>query len=147
MRVAFVSIILFSGLQVFLLFLAGFVYFWIKYEDEVTASGESLGFVIGESKEDVYSKVFANLAALSGKREEIFISIEVDSNLSPKVGVDEGFQVLMQTYMHPVGTKEFMEKDVWKFYLNASRFNVVKLTFCNDKLCEIYRHRKVFEIP
>src|SRR5690606_36742846 len=107
----------------------------------------ALGFEIGETKEQVYDSAFKNLSDLSGRRIEIFIPVKISGDISSKIGVKQDFEVLAQTYLHDIGFEGFRGRDTWTFYLNASRLNVVKLSFCDDKLCEIYRHKKVLELP
>src|SRR5690625_4729628 len=140
------SIFLFVILQVLVFLLVGLFYFWLGYEDELVTEGEALGFRIGQTKERVYDSAFRSLSALSGGRTEIFIPVKVSGDMSSAIGVKQDFEVLAQTYLHDIGFADFRNRDTWTFYLNASRLNVVKLSFCGDKLCEIYRHKKVLEL-
>ena len=77
----------------------------------------------------------------------IFVEIKVDNVSSALLGTNADYTLLSQTLLHDVGFPYFNDKDEWNFYFNGTYFDSLSLKFCDDKLCEIYRHKKKFELP
>lgn len=77
----------------------------------------------------------------------LFIRVEADNELAKRAGVLPGSTLLVQTRLDPSGWEYFQDLDTWTFYLNGSFSNSMRLTFEDDTLVKIYRHRKEFELP
>ena len=140
------SIIIIVSVVLFLL-LTYFFYLWYTYIDETVTSGEAFGLDIGDSKLDTYNKIWDAISYLNYEPSSVYIEIEVNAEVSELLATDPGYKVLVNTLLHKSGYESFKNKDRWDFYFNSSYFNKLSLTFCEDKLCEIHRHRKFFEIP
>ena len=138
---------LFVVATVLLALLIYFFYLWYTYIDETVTSGEAYGFTIGDTKFDTYNKISGAISDLNYHPSSVFIEIEVNEDLSELLATDPGYKIMANTLLHEGGYNSFKGKDRWDFYFNRSYFNSLSLKFCEDKLCEIYRHRKFFEIP
>ncbi|WP_339674173.1 hypothetical protein [Dasania marina] len=123
------------------------IYLWLTYIDETTSSGSAYGLEIGSSKQDVYKSLSRILGQLKRSDESVFIEIKVTDDTARDLATNPDFNVMVEPQFHEIGFSTFEKKDTWTFYINTSYFNSLKLKFCNDKLCEIYRHRKYFELP
>ena len=130
-----------------ILLLAYPVYLWVTYINEAVTTGSGFGFQIGDTKREVYSELNAALTELSGKNGKAFIQIKSNPQLAPFIATEDDFDVMIRPRFHEIGYEGFEKQDVWKFYIDASYFNTLKLEFCDGKLCRIYRHRKYFELP
>jgi hypothetical protein len=87
------------------------------------------------------------LSKIKKESESIFIQVKSNDELAPYVATDPDFDVMLRPLFHEIGYESFAAKDNWEFYVNASFTNVLKLEFCEGKLCKIHRHRKYFELP
>lgn len=125
-----------------------FFYYWLTLIHETTTSGTAYGFTIGDDKHTTYSKAYKNLKKLSTSRyNRIYISVVADESMASRIGVRVGDSFITQTRLDVVAYANFEKRDFWKFYLEEPFSNSLKLKFCDDKLCEIYRHRQYFELP
>lgn len=122
-------------------------YMYATYISDDVISGDGYGFSIGDSKKEAYQKVRSALAKIHPEDRRVFIEIEVSSEASELLATDPDYHVMIETRLDDVGFEKFSSQDMWKFYLSANRFDSLRLTFCNDLLCSIYRHRKNFEFP
>lgn len=138
------KIVISSGLII--LIAAYPVYLWATYIDEVITEGDAYGFQIGESKREVYGKLSRELKSIVEHGESIFIEIKSTSDIEEYVATKKDHSVMIRPSFHGVGFSKFRMKNQWDFYVGGSYFNSLKLNFCDDKLCRIYRHRKYFEI-
>lgn len=118
-----------------------------NYSDNLIVSGSKYGLTIGMSKEEVYDRLLPAIQNAQDGSTTVFIEVEITSDISEVAATNVGTPVLIQTYLNDIGKTSFRKKDYWKLYVNGSRFNTLSLTFCEGKLCEIYRHRKSFELP
>ena len=122
-------------------------YLWATYIDEITSSGSMYGLTIGDSKETVYAELYRALESIEGRPREVYISVKVTSEAAELLATRPDYKILVPSYLHDVGYPKFAKMDRWDFYFENSLFNRLSLKFCEDKLCEIYRHRKYFEVP
>tara|TARA_R110002074_G_scaffold175316_1_gene338530 strand:+ start:184 stop:627 length:444 start_codon:yes stop_codon:yes gene_type:complete len=122
------------------------VYMWYTYIDDTSVTGSAYGLNIGDSKYEVYGDLPLALTGLS-EFGRTFIEIKVDKATEVTLATNSDYTVFAQTLLHDIGYEKFKSLDSWEFYVNASYFNSLKLKFCEDKLCEIHRHRKYFELP
>ena len=122
-------------------------YLWFTYIDESVTVGSAYGFQIGDKKKDVYESLPLKLNNLKEADESIFIQIKVTDEIATTLATRTGFDVMIEPLFHDVGYTVFSSQNTWYFYINGSFFNSLKLEFCEEKLCKIYRHRKYFELP
>ncbi len=110
-----------------------FMFLKVTYIDDTVDSGEAYGFRIGDDKENSYKKarqIFAD--------KKVYILYPLGLN---KHGPHKRFLFLGNEYQMIEARK------VWEIYFNEGFFDFIKLTFENDALTSIYRHRKNFELP
>ena len=136
-----ISALLFIALSSCVLFL------WITYISEEIQSGEAYGFVIGQSKKDVYRSIPKELPKHLYSHDVMMIQVEVESAYSEFLATDAGHSILISPVFSLVGLSEFSKKNEWAIYINGSYKNVIKLKFCDDRLCSVYRHRQYFDLP
>ena len=132
---------------VLLILITYFFFLWYTYIDETVTSGEAFGLNIGNTKLDTYSKIWGAISDLNYDPSSVYIEIEVNADVSELLATDPGYKIMANTLLHEIGYESFKKEDRWDFYFNSSYFNSLSLRFCEDKLCEIHRHRKFFEIP
>ncbi len=131
------------------IFVLGFyvLFMWLNYEDRTFSGGSAYGFSIGQSKEKCFKNIYNNLTSLESGFTEIYIAITVTEGIEGSLVSEAGKKLLVQTYLDDEHAGDFMNTDKWKFYLNASYFNFIELTFEDGNLAEVYRHKKKFDIP
>lgn len=101
--------------------------------DKIVTDGEAYGFTIGDSKQDTYKK-----AQIIFKDKKIFILYPLErGNFGPhkKISMTDSEFLMINTHEN------------WDFYFDEGFFDFIKLTFKDDKLVKIYRHRKRSELP
>jgi hypothetical protein len=108
-------------------------YRWLTYIDDAITSGDGYGFSIGDSKEQTFEKA-NNLY----QNKKVFILYPVDHQ---GFGPHREFKFTKDEYVL------IKDCDFWKFYYSTGYFDLVTLTFEQNKLVRIYRHRKKFELP
>lgn len=125
---------------------------WVGYlyatyiSDDVTV-GDAYGFSIGDSKQEAYEKVRRAIAEIHPEDRRVFIEVKVSNEAAEFLATNPDYPVMVEIYLHDIGFERFASMDRWEFYLSAKRFDSLTLTFCDDRLCSIYRHRKNFELP
>ena len=123
-------------------------YLWLTYIDDTVVEGSAYGFQIGDSKLATYEKAIEALYDLSSTGYTApYIDLKVSKELESSLSTRTDHTLLVQTLLHDVGYEKFSNLDTWEFYIDGSYFNAIKLKFCKESLCEIYRHRKYFELP
>jgi hypothetical protein len=122
-------------------------YLWVTYIDESITDGTAYGFKIGTDKETVYKSLPLLLNKLKGNQESVFIQIKSTDEFAQALATKPDFDVMIEPLFHDVKYALFTKNETWSFYINASFFNSITLKFCENKLCEIRRHRKYFELP
>lgn len=110
-----------------------FFYWWITYIDKTVTKGEAYGFKIGQTKEEVYA---AARDVFAGKSVYILYPLDHQDH-----GPHKEIKFLDSEY------NLIADRDSWEIYYNQTYFNTLWLSFENDSLIEIYRHRKNFELP
>lgn len=118
-----------------LLAVAGYTgYLWATYLDETVVSGTAYGFTIGASRQEVLA---AARSLNDHPRAVVYISY------GPRTG--DHFSIAPSQ----VRIEQLQAHDQWDVLLDGSDkfFNSVRLTFNDDRLVEIHRHRQRFEIP
>lgn len=126
---------------------AAFLYMFAQFERKVITQGAYLGLAIGDTKKDVYRQVSSALAELSPSDSRAFVEIEVDSAVAGILGMSSGRHAIVQHGLEPAGFEYFRKTDQWRFHIGASYMNLLTLKFCDDRLCQITRMKKPFELP
>lgn len=110
-------------------------FLWVTYIDHTVTSGQKYGFTIGTNKDQTYKAV----AKATDKHPKLFMYI----TYGPLAGDHMAFLPTPENY------NKAQNHNYWSLLLdgNGEFFNVIKLKFENEKLSEIYRHRKYFEAP
>ena len=106
---------------------------WLTYIDDTIVSGEGYGLKIGETKIQVFDR-----AANSFQDEKIFILYPIDKR---------GYGPHRKFEFTSAGYQLIKDRNMWKFYYSDGFFDSLKLTFRDEHLIEIHRHRKKFELP
>ena len=109
------------------------IYLRFTYIDKLVEQGEAYGFCIGDSKKDSYQKARQIFAG-----EKVYILYPLDSN---NFGPHKEFYFFDNEY------QMIADRKIWTFYFNDGFFDFIKLSFNNDVLSSIHRHRKKFELP
>ena len=110
-------------------------FLWASYISETTSSGSAYGFSIDSSKAE-------SAAALSDFRRAHPKAVVYVSS-GPRAG-DHFTALASEDQLHLL-----QPHHQWDILLNGpGEFrNVVRLTFKEDRLVDIYRHRQYFELP
>ncbi len=115
---------------------AGYVGFlWASYISETTSSGSAYGFRIDSSK--------AHSAAALTSFRQAHQKAAVYVSYGPRAG-DHFTVPASEAQLHAL-----QPHDQWDILLNGpGEFrNLIRLTFKEDRLVDIYRHRQYFELP
>ena len=127
---------------------AGYVgYLWATYLSEVTTSGEAYGLTIGDSKHQAYEKLPSAFRTLNPADPRVFMEITAEGSTAQALAVEPGKHVMAQTHLDAVGFAALASSNDWQFYVGASYHDSLTLTFCDERLCRIYRQRKRVELP
>ena len=105
----------------------------LTYIDEIVNAGEKYGFMIGENKLEVFSRI--NLR----NSHEGWVAIQVGT--TPKE-----FNVIQLEY---IKFNEISRYDSWVISYDSDNLllNSLKLRFENNKLYSMHRHKQLFEFP
>lgn len=109
------------------------VYICFTYIDKTVEQGEAYGFRIGDSKKKSYQK-----ARKVFTEKKVYILYPLDSN---NYGLHKEIQFLDKEF------KIMSNRNVWEIYFDDGFFDLIKLSFRNDTLISIHRHRKKIELP
>jgi hypothetical protein len=128
----FLKTLIFVSVSILVLYVT---FLWITYIDNTTSSGSKYGFTIGANKEEVYDQIILQQQSYpdlyfyvrSGKQSKDFIEAPVKSV--------------------PLARIKNFERWGLQFDGKHEYFNVLELTFTENRLIEIHRHRKYFELP
>jgi hypothetical protein len=121
-------------------------YLWATYIDRAVDSGQAYGLSIGDTKLKTFEKLPIAFEQI-GSGQEIFTEVRADSAMAAKLGVSPGRHVMVQPRLDAFGSGALSAQDQWTFYVGRAHRDFLRLSFCNEKLCRIYRHRKYFELP
>jgi len=105
----------------------------VNYIDETITDGEKHGFVVGESRRQVFERIKTDA------KEASYKAVQVGD--SPK-----DFRII------PIDELRFSSIESYNSWLvmldSASEFlNTIRLDFNRGKLSSIRRHKKLFELP
>ncbi|MCV2886508.1 hypothetical protein OE749_17565 [Aestuariibacter sp. AA17] len=128
-----------------LLFMALFAFLY--YGETSIKEGHKYGLSVGDDKDKVYGSLNKFLSEIKGARDKVFIKIKVSEGSSKLLVTDVGFDIFVEPFFHKKSGEDFKENDRWVFYLNASSMDIVELRFDKGKLSEIYRNRRLIELP
>ncbi|RUO36778.1 hypothetical protein CWE13_07970 [Aliidiomarina shirensis] len=109
--------------------------------------GDKHGLTIGDAKLEAYKKLPSFLSEYKSRGDRIFIVVKVTESASGYLATDPDFMILVEPLFNFSGEAEFMQEDTWTFYINGSYLDVIKLRFEDDKLIEIFRRKRFFELP
>ena len=130
----------------FAVFGAYALYFWITYQSIEATSGQMYGLAIGDTKHQAYEKIPEAFRRMAPSADRIYIHVQADDYSARTLAAAPGANVFVETPLDPVGYASFASQDLWVFYVEPSFWNSLTLTFCEQKLCRIYRHRQAFEV-
>ncbi len=136
-----------SWLLVALIILLSYGYYFFNYGERSIKNGARYGITIGDKKDDVYKMLNPFLFKVKGRGDKVFIRIKVPKSYEDNLLTKEGYGVLVEPLFHEVGENEFTKRNRWVFYINASSLDVIELRFSNERLTEIYRNKKLLELP
>jgi hypothetical protein len=122
-------------------------YLWATYLDEVTDAGEAYGLVIGESQRQTFDKLQVAFDKIGFDDGDVFIEVQADAAVAQKLDITQGRRVMVQPDLSVDGFSAISTDDRWTFYNEKNYQDFLRLSFCDDALCRIYRHRKHFELP
>lgn len=142
-----IKVFIYAAIAIVLMTVSYIGYLWYTYIDETVISGQAYGFVIGDDKLTTYKKALGALAKLKHHSSSVYIEIKSDADCAKLLAAEPGYTLMVKALLHDVGYPVFKSKNQWDFYFDGSYFNTLSLKFCDEKLCEIYRHRKYFELP
>jgi hypothetical protein len=128
----FLKILIFVLVSILALYVA---FLWITYIDNTTTSGSKYGFTIGTSKEEVY--------------DQIILQQQPYPDLYFYVRTGKQSKDLIEAPVKSVPLARIKNYERWELQFDGKHeyFNVLKLTFVENRLIEIHRHRKYFELP
>lgn len=111
------------------------VFLWASTIHDSVDEGTKYGFTIGETKDDAHGSLFE----WRDKYPELIVITytEVDGYAKKQ------FIKLILEF------DELKNYNQWRVHLNGERVgsNSIRLTFENDSLINIYRHRQYYELP
>lgn len=122
-------------------------YLWATYLDEVTDAGEAYGLVVGESQRKTFDKLPAAFDSVGFDANDVFIEVQADALMAQNLGIAQGRRVMTQPDLSTDGFSTLSIEDRWTFYNQKNYQDFLRLSFCDGRLCRIYRHRKHFELP
>lgn len=109
-----------------------------SYRDEVVTAGSFHELSIGFSSREAFE-------ALPRTFESIGVSVDAVSYEAP--GCRSATSSFSEMNFDSEDFDCLRRSDVWTFYLDQTRMDLLRLSFCREKLCRIYRHKKFFETP
>lgn len=120
--------------------LVGFgVFLWISSIDEEITSGEHHGFRIGATKIEAYKILLASSNSLNLENQVVLFNDELKHNKTP---------VVIQANFNNEEYYLFEDKNEWNLFLDSAYFfDNIRLSFCNETLCKIWRRRSYLELP
>ena len=103
--------------------------------DKMVTEGNAYGFSIGMTKKQVF-----DVAKSQYEGKMIYMLNLVDDK-----GVKNAAHVNLK-----FSEEQFLQiesRDMWEFYFKKTFRNMLRLTFENEELVSIYRHKKFTELP
>lgn len=108
-------------------------YLVATYIDDTVEKGEAYGFKIADSKEETYKR-----AKEVFKNKKVFILYPLDKQ---EYGPHKKITFSAEDY------QMIDSRDLWEFFFNEDFNDSLTLSFQDDSLVKIYRHRQNFELP
>jgi len=117
-----------------ILLIAFYMFFlWATYIDNTVISGEAYGFIVGDTKKETYYK-----ARNIFRGDQVYVLHPIEEN---------GYGPHVEFNFNEKEFSILSGRERWSIYMDDGFFNVYVLKFHDEKLAEIYRHRKYFELP
>lgn len=124
-----------------------FLYLKATYLDRAVDTGEAYGLSIGDTKQEVFANLRPAFREIGASEDEIFIEIRTDEVSAKGLQVSPGRHVMVRPKIDVFGADNFSADEQWTFYIGPAHRNFLRLKFCGETLCRIYRHRKYFDLP
>ena len=124
-----------------------FIFFVSNYGETRITDGAINNIVIGDSKQQVYQKLPLFLSMYKGRGDKIFVRIKASESNMTELATKPGYSIFVEPQFHDVGEEEFIQKDRWIFYINANSLDLIELKFESGKLKEVYRSKRLLELP
>lgn len=121
-------------------------YLWATYIDKAVDAEQAYGLSIGDTKQLTFEKLPSAFSEI-GDSNGIFVEVRADDAMAAKLGIASGRHIMVPPRLDPLGFDTLAASDQWTFYAGPSHRDFLRLSFCDGKLCRIYRHRKYFELP
>lgn len=121
-------------------------YLYATYIDLMIDRGGLYELSIGMSKREAFDRLEAAFYSVEGGTGSAFLEMPVNpaANGEPRDKV----ALKLAQFEKSDEVFEFLRRhDQWDFFLENSYRDGLRLTFCGEKLCQIYRHRMHFELP
>ena len=128
--------VVFYVIGLIVLLIAGYIaYLAATYIDESVTVGSAYGFEIGSAKKQSFDDIKKLLT--------LYPHLVIYYSYGSKAG---DYELVLPTDNE---YSKIEQQDRWTLLLDGDNefFNVIKLSFRENKLIEIYRHRKYFELP
>ncbi len=124
----------------FILIIAGFfIFLWISAIDDHITSGEYHGFKIGSTKSETYKFLVESAGSMNIESRVVLSNDELKKIKEP-----------VSTYSNFTNEEyhSFENKDQWDLLIQSPFFfDSMSLTFCDERLCKIWRKRDYLELP
>ncbi len=122
-----------------LIIAAFFIFLWISSIDEKITTGEYYGFKIGSAKNETYKFLLESSGSMKLESRVVLFNDELKRIKNPLIinssFTNEEYQL-------------FENKDEWDFFIESPFFfDSIRLTFCDERLCKIWRKREYLELP
>ena len=133
------------------IFLAGIIaymgYLWLTYIDKDVESGRAYGLAIGQSKDQVLENLSVAFDRAGFISDQVFVEVPADAAMARTLGIVENRHVMIPVNQNDFDISKVYADDLWIFYSKKNHNDLLRLKFCDEKLCRIYRHRKNLELP
>jgi len=130
-----------------MILVALFSFFRLIYISDEIKSGEKYGLAIGESKRQAFAELDKVAAALETDLENLFVEVRADEAVARATGVPRGAQVMRSVSSEGVRYEDLSQRTQWDLYIGPRHRNFLRITFCGEVVCRLYRHRNYFELP
>lgn len=110
-------------------------YLWATYISDEVYEGSKYGFTIGASREET----FANILQAKEKYPELFVYVTTGPRAGDRITFAPEHSDL----------QKIVPYDQWDLLIDgeAEFWNNIRISFSNEKVFKIYRHRQYFELP
>lgn len=110
-------------------------YLWATYISNEVFEGAKYGFTIDSTREQAY----ANVLESKDKYPELFVYVNTGPRAGDLITFSPNFNDLQKIEPY----------DQWDLLIDGESkfFNSIRVTFHDDRVFKIYRHRQYFELP